>query len=204
MSLSSHKSNLFIFARSLLLSLILVGAVGAAARAEPTLLNWEDLLPEGEMESLIEQYDRYVEELERQLMQNRRSLSSADSAYSDLDPVIEEGSSFDVMPQLGTFKAVDDLDGKDIRIPGYIVPFDFSDEGKYSEFLLVPYFGACVHVPPPPPNQIIYVTTDKPVEIQDTWQAFYAEGILNTEKHMNSLGSAAYTLRLRTLEVYTE
>ncbi len=185
---------------SLILSFILlISAHVAAVAAETVLLEWDDLLPEGELESLIEQYDDYVEELERQLMQSRNTLSG-----SDLNVEIEEGSSFDVMPQLGTFRTVDALNGKDIRIPGYVVPFDFSEENKYSEFLFVPYFGACIHVPPPPPNQILYVTANAPVAIEELWKPFYVQGVLTTQKNVNDLGSAAYTLRLQSIEEYAE
>jgi hypothetical protein len=45
-----------------------------------------------------------------------------------------------------------------IKLPGFIAPLVYQ-EGKISEFLFVPYFGACIHVPPPPINQIILVKT---------------------------------------------
>jgi hypothetical protein len=52
------------------------------------------------------------------------------------------------------------LDGQNIRLPGYIVPLEVSEEGRTTEFLLVPYFGACIHVPPPPSNQIVHVKSE--------------------------------------------
>lgn len=58
------------------------------------------------------------------------------------------------MPNAPVVKA---LDGQNIRLPGYIVPLEVSEEGRTTEFLLVPYFGACIHVPPPPSNQIVHV-----------------------------------------------
>ena len=51
---------------------------------------------------------------------------------------------------------VEELNGKQVRIPGYLLPLEVSGF-KVTEFLLVPYVGACIHVPPPPPNQIVYV-----------------------------------------------
>jgi len=115
---------------------------------------------------------------------------------------IEEGSAQDFMPQLGTFATVPELEGRNIRIPAYIVPIEFSDDHFYKEFLLVPYMGACIHTPPPPPNQIIYVKTDKPVRIDDIWAPVYADGILKTQKHENDVGNAAYTMALSKLEPY--
>jgi hypothetical protein len=55
---------------------------------------------------------------------------------------------------------VKELNGKMVRIPGYLLPLEVSG-AKVTEFLLVPYVGACIHVPPPPPNQIIYVKAAK-------------------------------------------
>lgn len=51
---------------------------------------------------------------------------------------------------------VEELNGQHIRIAGYLLPLEAAG-GKVTEFLLVPYIGACIHVPPPPPNQIVYV-----------------------------------------------
>ena len=50
-----------------------------------------------------------------------------------------------------------DLNDKDVRIPGFIVPLEYKESEIVTRFLLVPYFGACIHEPPPPPNQTIYV-----------------------------------------------
>ncbi|MBQ7739488.1 MAG: DUF3299 domain-containing protein [Desulfovibrionaceae bacterium] len=51
---------------------------------------------------------------------------------------------------------------KMIRIKGFVVPIDRDMEGNLHSLLLVPYFGACIHVPPPPENQIIYVELTEP------------------------------------------
>lgn len=48
------------------------------------------------------------------------------------------------------------LHGSRIRMSGYLLPLEV-DRGEVSEFLLVPFVGACIHVPPPPPNQIVQV-----------------------------------------------
>jgi hypothetical protein len=122
----------------------------------------------------------------------------------DADPLsaIEEGSELDYMPQLGTFDVVEDLDGQLIRIPGYVVPFDFDTERRQGEFLFVPYMGACIHTPPPPPNQIIFVRADPAIPIGDIWSPYWLEGELRTQEKRNALGDAAYTLSLETLEPY--
>ena len=52
---------------------------------------------------------------------------------------------------------VPELDGRHIRMAGYALPLEFSDK-TITEFLLVPWVGACIHTPPPPANQIVHVT----------------------------------------------
>ena len=69
------------------------------------------------------------------------------------------------MPQLGSYDVVDELDKQHVRIPGYVVPLEFEPGRRHKEFLFVPYTGACIHYPPPPPNQIIYVRADPGVKV---------------------------------------
>lgn len=74
-----------------------------------------------------------------------------------------------------------ELAGKSIRILGYVIPLEFSGN-RATEFLLVPYYGACVHTPPPPPNQIIYVSSDVGVAIEGPFSAVSVEGLLGVER----------------------
>jgi len=60
------------------------------------------------------------------------------------------------------------LNGAYIKMPGYIIPIDLTSEGVTS-FLLVPYVGACIHTPPPPANQLVFVNTAKPWPSDDLW-----------------------------------
>jgi hypothetical protein len=71
-----------------------------------------------------------------------------------------------------------------------------------SEFLLVPYFGSCIHVPPPPPNQLVYVHTSKPAPIESIYDAYWVTGKLRLQSRNTRLGSAAYELNADKIEVY--
>lgn len=84
------------------------------------------------------------------------------------------------------------LNGARIKIPGFIVPLD-GERGKLRQFLLVPYFGGCIHTPPPPANQIIDVTLEKPAKIQ-MMDAVWVTGVLETTRSDTSMGSAGYRL----------
>jgi len=168
-----------------------------------TELTWEDLMPEGEEARLEELYAEFYRDFEARMMQQQSTLSSTLSSDDDLDmSLIPEGSDLDTMTQIGTYNVVEDLDGKRVRLPGYIVPLDFSAEGEHNEFLLVPYFGACLHSPPPPPNQIIFVTANPPAKIPDIYDPVWLEGTLTTGQFDSKLGNSAYELSLSLLEPY--
>lgn len=86
------------------------------------------------------------------------------------------------------------LDGQLIKLPGYIVPLDVTEEGRVTEFLLVPYYGACIHVPPPPPNQIVHVKTELGVLMDSLFQPFWVEGPLKVEATNTDLAEAGYQM----------
>lgn len=69
------------------------------------------------------------------------------------------------------------MDGARIRIGGFIIPLD-SDHGAVTEILLVPYFGACIHAPPPPANQVIHVFLRTPLRDMRMMDAVHVSGTL--------------------------
>lgn len=164
---------------------------------DPLPIMWEDLMPEGSEEALMREYEEFYAMLEKRYAANTTSLVDADP-YAR----IEEGSEFDFMPQLGNFETVEALDGVLIRMPGYVVPFDFKTDSTHREFLFVPYMGACIHTPPPPPNQIIFVRADPAIKVDDIWAPYWIEGTLQTEKTENDLGNTAYSLSMTLIEDY--
>lgn len=93
------------------------------------------------------------------------------------------------------------MDGAAVRIPGYMVPLDESKRGV-KEFLLVPYFGACIHSPPPPANQIVHVVLDKPIKGFRTMDAVWASGPLKTLRADTAMGMSGYRMLAIGLEPY--
>ena len=76
-------------------------------------------------------------------------------------------------------ESIRELMGKSVKIPGFAVPLEGDDGFEYvKEFLLVPTFGACIHVPPPPPNQVIHVILDKSVHFEKLLYAVWITGII--------------------------
>jgi hypothetical protein len=91
-----------------------------------------------------------------------------------------------------TTEALESRRGKTVRIPGFMVPFEDGMSGV-DEFLLVPYFGACIHTPPPPPNQIVYVKMQggQRVEI-NIWDPVYIEGVLEIQSIESPYGTVGH------------
>ena len=147
-------------------------------------LSWEDLVPPGYTEE--ELVNNYTKKMQK---------------YRDGDPRAEEAreqlrSAWKAAP------VVDALNGKLVKIPGYVVPLE-GDGKAVSEFLLVPYFGACIHVPPPPANQIVLVRT-KAAKIRETFDIVWVTGRVRTERFSNKLADAGYTLEATQVEPYQE
>lgn len=88
---------------------------------------------------------------------------------------------------------VENFNGKQVKIPGFVVPLE-GDAETITEFLLVPYFGACVHVPPPPSNQIVYVTFSEGVPIDNLYDAVWVTGTLTTDGWQGDIASVGYRL----------
>lgn len=91
--------------------------------------------------------------------------------------------------------------GKRIRIPGFIVPLE-TQNGKVMEFLLVPYFGACIHTPPPPSNQTIHVFLSKPAKDAQMMAAVWISGTLQIGGSKTVLGNAGYKMKADEVKAY--
>ena len=160
-------------------------AAAEAAKARGVReIGWEELMPEGEEERLA------------QLYQQQMAMLYAGGP-------IAEGSAADMMIQIGTFNTVEELNETKVRIPGYTVPFEYGANAEISEFLLVPYYGACLHAPPPPPNQTVFVMAEDPIRLRDLAQAVWIEGTIYTQTQESELADAAYTIRIDLVETYT-
>jgi hypothetical protein len=93
-----------------------------------------------------------------------------------------------------------ELNGARLRLPGYVVPLDASVDGQ-KEFLLVPYFGACIHSPPPPANQIVHVKLAKPVSFR-TMDAVWVSGVLSIGRSDSPMGVSGYAMAGEVVEPY--
>ncbi len=97
---------------------------------------------------------------------------------------------------------VPELDGKRIRLPGFMVPLEMNAE-TIREFLLVPYYGACIHVPPPPANQTVHVVTAEGKEYRgQLFDTVWVTGTVKVEHLSSELAEAGYRMRDARVEAY--
>ena len=88
-----------------------------------------------------------------------------------------------------------ELDGKTVIIPGFIVPLDGQGKQQTKNFLLTPQQGACFHKPPSPPNQLIHVTFDEPIDVPGTEQPVYIAGKLTIKSAQAGFAKTGYHLQ---------
>ena len=88
-----------------------------------------------------------------------------------------------------------------IKMPGFIIPIDISGDGVTS-FILVPYVGACIHVPPPPPNQLVFVTTKVPWPSERLWEAVWVTGTMQNKVQYTEVADTGYELEADWIEIY--
>jgi uncharacterized protein len=93
--------------------------------------------------------------------------------------------------------------GQTVRIPGFVVPLEDSKDGL-KEFLLVPYFGACIHSPPPPANQIVHVLPKSPAKGLRSMDAVWITGTLTTGRTDSYMGAASYRIEAVGVAPYSE
>lgn len=219
-----------------LMALVAVGAVALVANASPTRaandIEWTDLVPKGEpiVDPLAKLNQDQRFDLEMILW--ARSLSAAERELEPNRPGVEDAQKYeqnfakagiDINQLLTDYKAFEekikerqklvnnDLAGKDVRLAGYLLPLEFSETGD-TDFLLVPYVGACVHVPPPPPNQIVFVRLAEKFIAKDLFTPVWVQGPLKTKQSSKALTlidgtrdvSIGYHIDGAKVEVYKE
>lgn len=96
------------------------------------------------------------------------------------------------------------VDGKQVKVPGFMVPLEDEDE-FVTEFLLVPYVGACVHTPPPPPNQIVMVKMDSGKKTKVSfWDPVWVHGKLEVQTVRSPYGDVSFKLAANLIEPYKD
>lgn len=204
------------------------GAAVASAET-PTVIMWDDLVPKGapienpfleldedtrfdlgvvaggrldlEMGFIDEGSDdhKMIQEVEQKLALAGVNVDDMMQAAADLDAEIMRRG----------YDTVTELDGSVVRMPGYALPLEGTD-GAITEFLLVPYVGACIHVPAPPPNQVVYVEVENSYNPQSLYDPVWITGQIKIQSASRSLTfidgttdvPTGYTIKALSIEPY--
>lgn len=214
----------------LLAALMMLPGMQASAD-EIRELKWDDLIPEeldfdDPFEKLTEDqlYNLATVARYRERLANKETLSDSSKAdfknvqaelkaqEIDIDGLLARREEITEKRRARGQTANAELNGKTIRIPGYLLPLEFEDK-KVTEFLLVPWVGACIHTPPPPPNQIVHVKLANGFEIgDDMFTAVWVNGLMKTESNNPELSfvdgkqniDVSYVMQADEVELYEE
>jgi hypothetical protein len=162
----------------------------AAAANGVITLEWTDLLPPEDLKKM--------EALPEISHEGGEGVGSAINKMNTNDPASQAWN--EVLQSVNVRSA---LNGKKVRLPGFIVPIEYDAEQNITSFFLVPYFGACIHVPPPPPNQIIFVSDAKGLKADMIYNPFWIEGTISTTSMSHDLANSAYSLKATSITEYT-
>ena len=148
---------------------------------------WEELIPDGY--SIERVYEKYQDQISQ-------APEGSDEAFALFEKV---------MAELNSAPLNDKIKNSYIKIPGFIAPLD-QDGESINEFLLVPYFGACVHSPPPPLNQTVYVkvSTKDGISLEDSFLPIWIYGKIQTTGKKTEIGNAGYSIAEARIEPYLE
>jgi hypothetical protein len=184
--------------------------VSAADNPFATLSN-EQLLALSDVAGLRTRKARGVTLTSEEVAIEKRALTKLKQDGIDVDGLLAKRDAIAEKKRAAASAVNPALDGKTIRIPGYVLPLEFSGT-KVTEFLLVPWVGACIHTPPPEPNQIVYVKPEKAFDIRRMFDAVWVTGRIAATGSKRSVqivdGSAdvdvGYSLRASLVEPYQE
>lgn len=218
------------YRRRLLPALFAMLAVAATHAADaPRLIMWKDLVPPLASDSVFSKLTRQqaLQLHDIAAVRDRRERGEKVSAIDaedeqgalrklkeagvDAEDLLSRRKEITEQRQQRARSVVAELDGKVVRMPGYLLPLEFSGK-EVTEFLLVPYVGACIHSPPPPPNQIVHVKADKPFANLAVFAPIWVTGKMSTASARKSLslvdGAAdidiGYSMQASVVEPYKE
>lgn len=171
------KRHLMLLAAAALAARPVLAAPEDKAKGGARELRWDELVPKGW--SPIDEYRKAHPMLEGDSPEGMQAMREI----------------WDNAPTLKT------LDGQAVKLPGYVVPLDAVQDAM-REFLLVPYFGACIHSPPPPANQIVHVVPTAPAKGLRAMEVVWVKGVMQARRGDSVMGASGYRIEKASIEPY--
>lgn len=156
---------------------------------------WTDLLPKDDLDALLNPpsyLDEIVDGSAEDILSNTLKSEVTNSGDDRYQQALISTN----------VKAI--VNNAPIKIPAFIVPLEFDDDQNVTQFFLVPFFGACLHLPPPPPNQTIFVHYPQGLKLESLYDAYWISGIIKTSLVENDMATAAYSMEVHAFELYND
>ena len=156
---------------------------------------WTDLIPEDDLDALLNP-PSYIDDIV--------DGSDEDTLKNKFKNEIESDNNDRYQQALSSTRVKSVVNNAPISIPAFIVPIEFNDEQSVTQFFMVPFFGACLHLPPPPPNQTIFVNYPEGIKLDSLYDAYWISGLIKTSLVENDIATAAYSMDVHHFELYTD
>lgn len=210
----------------LLCSTLAMVLAASSVAAQPSVVDWDKLAPpQIVIEDPFASLSRDQLDALRQILRFEMSKDTASPSMStedasilrerlageglDVDWLFEQRETIMEQRRAQSTAVNPEIIGQEVRIPGYLLPLEF-DGLKVTEFLLVPYAGACIHTPPPPANQMVHVTFETGIEVAGLFTPVWIEGAMNAAYSVQDVGFAdgasrvevGYEMSAEAVELY--
>ena len=192
--IASMKVAAYVFIASGILIVSSAPAVSADAQSYEDI-DWTELMPAEDLSALLNR-PAFLDDI--------ADGSAQDALDSFQQRQLEDEQAQQYQAALSSTRVIQGFDGKAIRIPGFIVPLEQNEDKEVTRFFIVPYFGACLHMPPPPPNQILYVESEQGITLENLYDPYWFEGVVSIEQKVDAMGTSAYSLALDNYALYEE
>lgn len=156
-------------------------------------IEWPELMPEDDLGAIMNPPD---------FLDDIIDGSVEDQIGNQVQSAIAAAADNRYQQALESTRVVAEFNNQSVRIPGFIVPLELDGDQAITRFFLVPYFGACIHVPPPPPNQIIYASYPKGFKLKALYDPFWITGVLKTSLTENDTTTSAYSIVVDSIQPY--
>lgn len=156
-------------------------------------IEWTELMPKDDLEAILNQPD-YIDDIV--------DGSPEDQISNRVQSAIATASDRRYQEALESTRVIEEFNNQPIRIAGFVVPLEFDGEQTITQFFFVPYFGACIHLPPPPPNQLIYVSYPQGLKLNALYDPFWMTGVIKTSLVENDTATSAYSMVVNSISPY--
>ena len=166
---------------------------------EPKPLSWSQLLPVGH-QSVLEKYNQSSVANDA----NTDKQPSTEAISDQIFQSISAASDQEYQQAMISTETVSSFNGQFVSLPGFVVPIEFYDNNSPSLVFVVPYYGACIHFPPPPPNQIVFVRLEPSDFEVNLEQPYLIRGVFSEGLFEDIAGTSAYEIEVLDISEYSD